>query len=126
VSSYLKKDLQYELTVHLRLNVFNDEPNFIRTELGYGAGSYSEDSAHVGAINLVLEPLAWWIRSQWLQRVPQTYSNKVLRPTLSPQTYSNKASLGVHTWRPRWYQYRPLFLRAGIYKRLPHCEQVEP
>ena len=30
-----KKDLQYKLSVHLRLNVFNYEPNLIPTELEY-------------------------------------------------------------------------------------------
>ena len=30
----LEKDILYKLTVHLRLNVRNEEPNFTRTELG--------------------------------------------------------------------------------------------
>jgi len=42
VSSLLvsKHNLQYKLSVHLRLNVFNDETNLIRTELGLGDEIY--------------------------------------------------------------------------------------
>jgi len=35
--------VQYNLTAHLRLNVFNDQPNLTRTELGrhsHGAGMF--------------------------------------------------------------------------------------
>ena len=75
--------------------------------------SVSEDSAHVGAIGLALEPLA---RLQWLQRLP------------SPQTIRPEA--GPAEAQTQWLQRHP---EAGsswpIWPRssyLQHCRKAVP